>query len=184
MDQDHSKTDHNLPAAPVDRAALFAYLDDMGFQTSTVDHAPLFTVADSQALCSEIKGGHTKNLFLKDKKDNYFLLTAQEETEVNLKTLHKLLGAASRLSFGKADKMEEFLGVKPGAVTAFSVINDRQGKVRFALDARLLDYDIINCHPLANDATTSIRREDLLTFAKLCDHDPLIVDLAAEAPSA
>ena len=170
----------SLPPAPVDRQALLSHLDDCGFETVTVEHPPLFTVTDSQNLRGELEGGHTKNLFLKDKKGNYFLLTAQEDSEVNLKTLHKLLGGSSRFSFGKPDKMEEFLGVTPGAVTAFGIINDRDGNVTFAVDQRLLQHDKINCHPLVNTATTTIFRDDLLTFAAACGHEPKIVDLDTE----
>ncbi|MEP1208454.1 MAG: prolyl-tRNA synthetase associated domain-containing protein [Rhizobiaceae bacterium] len=170
----------NLPDAPVTRDTLLAYLQDCNFETVTVDHPALFTVEDSQKLRGEIEGGHTKNLFLKDKKGNYFLLTAQEDTQVNLKTLHKLLGGSSRFSFGSAEKMEEYLGVTPGAVTAFGIINDRANNVSFAIDKRLLEHQKINCHPLVNTATTTLTCDDLLSFASACDHPALIVDLSTE----
>lgn len=170
----------DLPAAPVDRDSLLAYLEASDIAQNTIDHPPLFTVEDSQKLRGEIEGGHTKNLFLKDKKGNYFLLTAQEDSDVNLKTLHKLLGGSSRFSFGSAEKMEELLGVTPGAVTAFGIINDRQGALTFAIDQRLLEHQKINCHPLVNTATTTLACADLLKFAEACDHKPIIVDLAAE----
>ena len=99
---------------------------------------------------------------------------------VNLKTLHKLLGGSSRFSFGKPEALENFLGVVPGAVTAFGVINDRENKVSLAFDKRLMRHDKINCHPLTNDATTTIARDDLIAFAKNCGHDPMIVDLTKE----
>ncbi len=161
-----------------------AYLDACGIESKTIDHPPLFTVDDSQKLRGNIEGGHTKNLFLKDKKGNFFLLTAQEDTVVNLKTLHKLLGGASRFSFGNAERMEEFLGVTPGAVTAFGIINDRQGAVKFAIDQRLLDHEKINCHPMTNDATTTLLCSDLLSFARACGHDPQIVDLSIDPNSS
>jgi Ala-tRNA(Pro) deacylase len=169
-----------LPALPVSRESLMAYLETCGFDTATRDHAPLFTVADSRNLRGEIEGGHTKNLFLKDKKGNFFLLTAQEDTVVNLKTLHKLLGGSSRFSFGSGEKMQDLLGVTPGAVTAFAIINDRAGAVKFAIDQRLLDQEKVNCHPMTNTATTTIRCEDLLTFARASGHEPHIVDLDGE----
>lgn len=169
-----------LPAAPVDEKGLLEYLQAAGFETSTERHAAVFTVDESQALHRKLKGGHTKNLFLKDKKSNYFLLTAQQDTEINLKQLHKLIGASGRLSFGKPDMLDELLGVKPGSVTAFGLINDRDEKVKFSIDQRLLEHEIINCHPLTNEATTSISKEDLLAFARATGHDPLIVDLAQE----
>ena len=170
----------DLPDAHVSRESLLAFLQDCNFETVTVDHPALFTVEDSRKLRGEIEGGHTKNLFLKDKKGNYFLLTAQEDTQVNLKTLHKLLGGSSRFSFGSAEKMEEFLGVTPGAVTAFGIINDRGNNVTFAVDQRLLEHQKINCHPLVNTATTTLKCEDLLSFAKSCDHPAMIVDLSTE----
>lgn len=169
-----------LPAAPVDRAGLEAFLAGLGYSTKTVEHPPLFTVEESQKLRGELAGGHTKNLFLKDKKSRLFLLTAQEDSIVNLKTLHKLLGASGRFSFGNADLLLEFLGVTPGAVTALGVINDRDNRVRFAIDQRLLEHDRINCHPLTNEATTTLARDDLLDFARVCGHDPLVVDLSQE----
>ncbi|MEP0942025.1 MAG: prolyl-tRNA synthetase associated domain-containing protein [Rhizobiaceae bacterium] len=169
-----------LPGSPVGREALLAYLQAAGVETKTIDHPPLFTVNDSQNLRGEIEGGHTKNLFLKDKKGNYFLLTAQEDSQVNLKTLHKLLGGSSRFSFGSAEKMEEMLGVSPGAVTAFGIINDREAALTFAIDQRLLEHEKINCHPLVNTATTTLASTDLIDFAKACGHEPIIVDLAAE----
>ena len=173
-------TDPNLPPTPVDRAALLDLLGQHNYRVTTHDHDPVFTVAESQALCEAIPGGHTKNLFLKDKKGNIFLLTAEQNSDVNLKTLHKLLGGSSRFSFANADLMQQHLGVTPGSVTAFGVINDRDNAVTLALDKSLLAFDTINCHPLTNDATTSIHRDDLLDFAKACGHEPLIVDLAEE----
>lgn len=169
-----------LPPVPVGRDELLNYLSESGFETKTVDHPPLFTVEDSQKLRGEIAGGHTKNLFLKDKKGQYFLLTAQEDSVVNLKTLHKLLGGSSRFSFGSADKMVEYLGVTPGAVTALGVINDRDNNVKFAIDARLMDHDKINCHPLTNEATTTLPRDALISFATACGHEPQIVDLSQD----
>src|SRR5215210_8462242 len=120
-----------MPASP---AELFAYLDRLGVAHTTVTHAPLFTVEQSQALRGTILGGHTKNLFLKDKKDAVFLVVAPEEAHVDLKTLHHKLGAG-RFSFGSAELMLELLGVAPGAVTAFGVINDKTARVNVVLDA-------------------------------------------------
>lgn len=169
-----------LPQPPVDKTTLLTYLDQCGFSCSTHEHPPLFTVEDSQKLRGELEGGHTKNLFLKDKKGNFFLLTAQEDSAVNLKTLHKLLGGSSRFSFGNSEKMDELLGVTPGAVTAFGIINDRHSRVTFALDKTLLEHDKINCHPMVNTATTTLKCSDLLTFAANCGHEPMIVDLATQ----
>jgi Ala-tRNA(Pro) deacylase len=160
-------------------AELFAYLDKLGIEVSTVSHPPLFTVADSQALRGEIAGGHTKNLFLKDKKDNFFLVTVEEEAEVDLRQIHHVIGAASRVSFGKPEALMELLGVVPGAVTAFGLINDEKAVVKFVIDGALLKHETINAHPLTNDATTSIAAGDLLRFARATGHEPAILKVSA-----
>ena len=167
----------SLPSIPVDPDALFAFLQGIKITVTTSHHPALFTVEDSQELRGELEGGHTKNLFLKDKKGNYFLLTAQENSQVNLKTLHKIVGGSSRLSFGNAEMLLELLGVTPGAVTALGVINDRENRVKFVIDKTLLENEKINCHPLTNEATTTLFTRDLIKFAQVCGHNPLIVDL-------
>ncbi|HTV70490.1 MAG TPA: prolyl-tRNA synthetase associated domain-containing protein [Rhizobiaceae bacterium] len=164
---------------PKTQAELFDFLNTLGIQTSTVTHPALFTVAQSQELRGEIAGAHTKNLFLKDKKDNYFLLTADEDSQIDLKTVDKKIGAASRVSFGKPEAMMEFLGVTPGAVTSFGLVNDTNGRVRFILDERLAAAEIINAHPLTNEATTSIASRDLIRFAEATGHPPLILNIEA-----
>ena len=157
---------------------LFDFLAELGISVTTVKHPPLYTVADSQALRGEIAGGHTKNLFLKDKKDQYFLLTVEEEATVDLKSVHHLIGASSRVSFGKPEALMELLGVIPGAVTAFGAINDSEGKVKIVVDADLLANDTVNAHPLTNEATTSIASGDLLRFIRATGHDPLVLKLS------
>ena len=167
-----------MPATPND---LFAFLDRQGIAHKTVTHAPLFTVEQSQALRGTIPGGHTKNLFLKDKKDNVFLVVASEDARVDLKTLHHRLGA-SRFSFGSAALLEELLGVTPGAVTAFGAINDISARVNVVLDAGLMEHATINCHPLVNTMTTSIAREGLVKFLEATGHTPRI-ERVADGPA-
>ncbi len=159
---------------------LFAFLDQLGIEAKTVTHPPLYTVADSQALRGQIEGGHTKNLFVKDKKDNFFLLTVGEDATVDLKTIHHIIGAASKVSFGKPEALLELLGVAPGTVTAFGPINDTDGKVSVFLDADLMKHDVINCHPLINTATTSIASGDLIKFLEATGHTPTVVKLTAQ----
>ena len=156
---------------------LSAFLGDIGIATRTVSHPPLFTVEESQALRGEIAGTHTKNLFLKDKKGGIFLVVAREDADIDLKRLHRTIGAAGRLSFGKPDLLMETLGVVPGAVTPFGLINDRNGRVEVVLDRDLISNEQINCHPLVNTATTTISAQDLLTFIKATGHDPRVVAL-------
>jgi Ala-tRNA(Pro) deacylase len=161
---------------------LFAFLAGLGIDVATVRHPPLFTVADSRALRGEIDGAHTKNLFLKDRKDNVFLVTVEEQAIVDLKTIHTIIGAAGRVSFGKPDLLMELLGVEPGAVTVFGAINDATGRVKVVLDAALTEHDTINAHPLINDATTSISRDDLLRFLRATGHEPAILKVSASSP--
>ncbi|MEP9397608.1 prolyl-tRNA synthetase associated domain-containing protein [Mesorhizobium sp. KR2-14] len=165
-----------MPKSPDE---LFAFLDSLGISVSTTRHPPLYTVADSQALRGEIAGGHTKNLFLKDRKDNFFLVTVDEDAEVDLKQIHHVIGASGKVSFGKPEALMELLGVVPGAVTVFGLINDTVGKVKLVLDSALMENDIINAHPLTNEATTSIANADLVRFVKETGHEPLVLKVAA-----
>jgi Ala-tRNA(Pro) deacylase len=169
-----------MPAAPAD---LFAYLDQLGIAHPTVTHPPLFTVEESQALRGSIAGAHTKNLFLKDKKGALFLVTALEDAVIELKSLHRLLGAGGRFSFGSATLMDETLGIAPGAVTPLATINDRAHRVSIVLDAGLMAHDPINCHPLVNTMTTSIARADLVRFLEATGHPPRILPVAKPARS-
>ena len=164
---------------PKTEAELFAFLADLGISVSTVRHPPLYTVADSQSLRGEISGGHTKNLFLKDKKDNFFLVSVGEDAVVDLKQIHTIIGAASRVSFGKPELLMELLGVIPGAVTVFGLINDTQRRVKVVLDQDLMAHDVINAHPLTNEATTSITSADLIRFVEATGHDAAILKVSA-----
>ncbi|WP_019170859.1 prolyl-tRNA synthetase associated domain-containing protein [Pseudaminobacter salicylatoxidans] len=157
---------------------LLAFLESLGIAVTTKQHPPLFTVADSQSLRGEIAGGHTKNLFLKDKKDNFFLVTVDEDAEVDLKQIHHLIGASSRVSFGKPEALMELLGVVPGSVTVFGLINDSDKRVKLVLDSALMENDVINAHPLTNEATTTIGRDDLLTFVEATGHEPLVLKVS------
>ena len=149
-------------------------------QTATVDHKAVFTVEESQTIKADMPGGHTKNLFLKDKKGVVILISARDETVIDLKTLHKHLGCG-RLSFGKPELLLERLGVTSGSVTAFALINDPDASVRFIIDAALMAMSPINFHPLENTATTAITPEDFLKFARACGHEPQIVDFSPPA---
>ncbi len=162
------------------RDDLFAFLDGLGIAVTTKYHPPVFTVEESKALRDAIPGGHTKNLFLKDKKGRYFLLTVGEDAVIDLKTVHTLIGASGRVSFGKPDQLMEYLGVIPGAVTAFGVINDSGNAVTLIFDEALMAHDVINAHPLTNDATTSIASEDMKRFVEATGHDLHILKLASE----
>ncbi|MCV0394551.1 MAG: prolyl-tRNA synthetase associated domain-containing protein [Rhizobiaceae bacterium] len=166
-------------AKPTDREELFAFLDRLGISVATVNHPPLFTVEQSRALRGEIEGAHTKNLFLRDRKDRHFLLTVEEDATVDLKTIHTVIGASGRVSFGKAEALMELLGLTPGAVSLFGLINDRQGAVSFFIDERLMEAEIVNAHPLTNEATTSIKSRDIARFVEATGHALNILKLSA-----
>ena len=160
---------------------LIAYLSSLGVETETVDHPPLFTVEDSRTLRGEIPGGHTKNLFVKDKKGRLFLLVLGEETLVDLKRVHETIGAQGRVSFGSADLLEEVWGVRPGAVTPFGAINDKGAKVSVVLDEAMMRHERLNFHPLVNTRTTGLKSADLIKFLRATGHEPLVVALAGSA---
>jgi Ala-tRNA(Pro) deacylase len=162
---------------------LFGFLQRLGITTGTVSHPPLFTVAESQALRGQIAGGHTKNLFLKDKKGRLFLVVVSEDARVDLKRLHTRIGASGRLSFGSAEEMRRHLGVEPGAVTPFGLMHDGTGAVTVVLDASMMTNERLNFHPLVNTMTTTIKRDDLVAFLAATGHAPLIVPLAEPAPT-
>ncbi len=167
-----------MPASPDD---LFAFLDRLGIAHATVRHPPLFTVEQSQVLRGQIAGGHTKNLFLKDKRGTLFLVTTLEEAEIDLKSLHRQLGASGRFSFGSADQMVATLGVEPGSVTPFGALNDTAGQVTVVLDAAMMAHETLNFHPLVNTMTTSISRDGLVRFLAATGHTARIEPVAAPA---
>jgi Ala-tRNA(Pro) deacylase len=168
-----------MPATPTD---LFAFLDRLGIAHKTVTHPPLFTVEQSRALRGMIPGGHTKNLFLKDKKDALYLVVALEDAAVDLKGLHRRLGASGRFSFGSADLLRQALGVEPGAVTPFAAINDTGRRVSVVLDAAMMERDTLNYHPLDNTMTTSIACDGLMKFLEATGHPPRILAVADREP--
>jgi Ala-tRNA(Pro) deacylase len=160
----------------VTREDLLSHLAAIGVETETIEHPPLFTVEESRALRGEIPGAHTKNLFLKCKKGQLWLVTTLEDAPIDLKTLHHKLGSG-RLSFGSAELLGETLGLTPGAVSTFGVINDTENRVSVVLDIGLMVYDRINLHPLVNTATTAISRQGLISFLRSCGHPPKILAL-------
>ncbi|WP_019960477.1 prolyl-tRNA synthetase associated domain-containing protein [Woodsholea maritima] len=164
-----------LPTPPVSREALLGFFDDLGLRHTTYDHIPIFTVEEGEHLKVDMPGGHSKNLFLKDKKGNILLISALQSSEIPLKHLHRALGCG-RLSFGNADLLEACLGVTPGSVTAYAIINDPNHRVRFILDAALMKYERVNFHPLKNDATTAMSPDDLLTFITALGRTPEVID--------
>jgi len=166
---------------PLSPRELFAYLDDLGIAHQTVDHPAVFTVEEARAVRGRMPGGHTKNLFLHDKKGALFLVVAPEDAPVALKSLHRLLGASGRFSFASADLMRETLGVEPGSVTPFAVVNDTGRRVTVILDAALMAHELLSFHPLVNTGTTTVARDGLLAFLEATGHRPRIEPLSDPA---
>ncbi len=165
------------------REDLFAFFDAHGVAHRTHAHAPVFRVEEGLEIKAALPGGHTKNLFLKDAKDQLWLISALGETKIDLKRAPAAIGSA-KLSFGSEARLYEALGVRPGSVTAFALINDPEHRVRFVLDAALMQSDPVNFHPLSNDATTAVSRADFLKFLQALGREPVVVDFAALAERA
>jgi Ala-tRNA(Pro) deacylase len=157
-------------------ANLFARFKELGIETTTIEHPPLNTVEESQNLRGDLPGGHCKNLLLRDKKKRNWLIVTLEDKAVDLKSLPDKIGAG-RLSFASADRLWEYLAVKPGSVTPFALINDPEQKVQVVLDEDMLAHDLLNYHPLENTATTAIKRDDLLKFINACGHLAMTVKI-------
>jgi Ala-tRNA(Pro) deacylase len=163
-------------AKPLTPEALLARLDALGIAHRTYTHPPVFTVDEAKALRGALPGGHCKSLFLKDKKAGLWLVVALEECRVDLKLLADRLGAP-RFSFGSAELLHEVLGVRPGSVTPFAVVNDAGRRVTIVLERAMLAHDPLNYHPLENDRTTAVAPGDLLRFLDDTGHQPRIVDI-------
>lgn len=159
---------------------LLAFLAAHGVDQTTYDHPAVFTVGESGAIKEDIPGAHTKNLFLKDARGQLWLVSAEGHAQIDLKRLHLVIGSA-RLSFGNAELMAETLGVAPGSVTAFGLVNDTGRRVRFVLDRTLAEADLVNFHPMTNTATTTVTRDGFRAFLAALGVEPLVVDFAAMA---
>ena len=162
------------------RADLIAFFDAHGVDHDTTDHAAVFRVGEGEGIKDDIPGAHTKNLFLKDAKGRLWLISAQDDTQIDLKRLHTVIGSA-RLSFGSAELMEQVLGITPGSVTAFALINDAERQATFVLDARLAQAQRVNFHPMTNTATTGVSQAGFARFLQALGIAPMVVDFAAMA---
>lgn len=160
---------------------LFAFFDQNNISHTTYTHDAVFTVEQGHHIKGKIAGGHTKNLFLKDKKGALFLVCALGETPIPLNHLHKSLDC-KRLSFGNAELLYQTLGVRPGSVCLFALLNDADTQVQLVLDTAMLKDKLINFHPLENTATTSIPSADMEKFAVKTGHLPIWVDFLHEPP--
>lgn len=154
---------------------LATVFDQIRITVKTYQHAPVFTVAEGTEIKAQIAGGHTKNLFLKDKKGGLWLVVALGDTRVDMNWLSKRLNAP-RFSFGKPDLLLNVLGVTPGSVTPFALINDTDRKVQVVLDQAMMEQELVNYHPLENDKTTTLTPQDLSVFLDHLGYTPQVID--------
>ncbi len=168
-----------IPQKHAQEDLLFQRLDQLDIVHHTQEHRAIFTVEDGIDLKAGMIGGHTKNLFLKDKAGTYVLISALSSTVIRLNQLHKRIGT-KRLSFGKPEALKELLDVVPGSVTVFSVLNDATGSVRLILDKALFDHEDVWFHPMRNTASTRIKSEELLRFAQDIDHPAEVIDFSGD----
>ena len=166
-----------LAPPPADRDAFLAFLDEIGVAQTTHDHPAVFRVEEGLELKASMPGAHTKNLFLKDKKGQLWLVSARQDTVVDLKRLPHVIGS-DRLSFGREELLWEALGVRPGSVTAFALLNDRDRRVRFVVDQALVDAELVNFHPMTNTATTAVTPAGFLAFLAAIGVQPIVVDFS------
>lgn len=163
-------------ALPTSPETLLARLDALGIEARTVTHPPVYTVEEAKALRGELPGAHIKNLFLRNKKGRMWLVTCLEDREIDLKALGAKL-EAGRFSFGSAERLMTYLGILPGSVTPFAVINDKDKAVTMVLDSGVMAHALVNCHPLINNRTSAVSPQDLIRFLEAEDHAPQMIDL-------
>lgn len=165
------------PLANDPSAAVFDLFAELEIRAKTYEHEPHHTVAESRLAHHLMPGLHTKNLFVKDKGSTLYLITAEAESPLDLKTMDKAIGAKGRLSFASADQMMTHLGIVPGCVSPLALVNEKHGAVRFVIEKKLLQAELINVHPLLNTRTTALTPHQLLTFLQATGHEPLITPL-------
>jgi Ala-tRNA(Pro) deacylase len=176
MSQPAAASAAETPQLPTSPQQLLARLDALGIAYRNHRHAAVFTVEGAKALRGELTGGHIKNLFLRNKKEEMWLVVAEEDKRIDLKALGEKLGAG-KLSFGSPDRLRRYLGVLPGAVTPFGIINDTDHKVKVVLDRDLMGFNPVNAHPLVNTMTTALSPQDLVKFLEADGHKPDILDI-------
>lgn len=164
-----------LPTTP---EMLFSHLENLEIAYDLYHHEAVFTCEDAALIEDDIPGGHCKTLFVKDKKGNKAIIVALDETRINLKNAAAAMGL-KRLSFGSPERLWDTLGVRPGSVTPFALINDPDVTIKVFLDASMMEHETLNYHPLLNTMTVNIVRDDLVKYIRACGHEPEIIDFAA-----
>lgn len=155
---------------------LIRILNDNGFEYFVEEHAPLFTVEDSKSLRGQIEGAHSKNLFLKDAKANFFLISIEESASIDLKKTMQQI-QSKKLSFAKPEYLQDILGIEPGSVSPFALLNDTKKQVKFYLDRSFLDSEKVNFHPLINTATVNISPQNLIELIEKYHNPVNYIDL-------
>ncbi len=168
----------SLPTSP---EALFEYLDRLAVVYKIYDHDPIFTVEEGVHLKASIPGVHCRNLFLRDKKKQMFLVVAANKTKLDLKKLSDVIGS-KRVSFGSADRLWEYMGIRQGSVNPFCVLNDVDDRVTVILDADMMAAELVNYHPMDNAQTIGLSPADLLKFMAASGNEFSVVDLKPAAP--
>lgn len=178
MTEDNPNPPELAPEPAFNRDRLLAWMAENGIEQVTHDHPAVFRVEEGLELKAAMPGAHTKNLFLKDKKGKLWLISARQDTVIDLKRAPKTIGS-DRLSFGNEGLLYETLGLRPGSVTALGLINDPDHRVTFVLDKALWDADIVNFHPLTNTATTAMVQADFRKALAAMGREPIVVDFSA-----
>lgn len=155
---------------------LIRILNDNGFEYFLEEHVPLFTVEDSKSLRGQIEGAHSKNLFLKDAKANFFLISIEESASIDLKKTMQQI-QSKKLSFAKPEYLQDILGIEPGSVSPFALLNDTKKQVKFYLDRSFLDSETVNFHPLINTATVNISPQNLIELIEKYHNPVNYIDL-------
>jgi Ala-tRNA(Pro) deacylase len=181
MPENAMTEDQDVLPLPVNAAALLARLQELGIGYELYHHEPVFSVAESEHLKAQIPGLHCRNLFLRDKKEKMFLVVAANETAVDLKKLEGVLGC-DRLSFGSSGRLWRYLGVRPGSVCPYAIINDKGGAVSIILDQSMMAADLVDYHPMENHLTICVAPADLVKFIESTGHRAHIIDLSPAAP--
>ena len=147
---------------------LLTLLDDNSVNYKLFEHEAFYTVEESSKLKidMDMQGAHTKNLFLRDKKRNFFLISCLDNQEVDLKEIKQLIACQGNLSFGSPDYLYQKLGVKPGSVSPYSLINNEEKDVSFYLDKSITEHEMCNFHPLENTKTIQVLTNDFLNFIR------------------
>jgi Ala-tRNA(Pro) deacylase len=162
------------------RSKVLAKLKEMEIQYEIFEHPPLDTIEIAQQYWKDIDATHCKNLFFRNHKGNkHYLCIIKDTTPFNLKPLEKQL-KQGKLSFGSEKRLEKYLGVKPGSVSPFGLINDHEHHVHLFIDQQLKQSDKVSYHPNDNTASVVISFTDLIRFIETMGNSYEYIDPTKE----